>query len=144
LRLIHSDRATLWHGLCNVLDHAAGKHLTQWRYQEQTDHKRKGEAMLVLTRKVDEQIMIGNDIKITLLRIRGNQVRIGIDAPREMRVLRGEIDPLEATAKTTSGTGPIDRIATAANSRDHVGLVQRVATDEDQTRPPLADFMSAS
>lgn len=47
--------------------------------------------MLVLTRKTDEQILIGNDIKITLIRVRGNSVRIGIDAPREVRVVRGEL-----------------------------------------------------
>ena len=65
--------------------------------------------MLVLTRKVDEQIMIGNDIKITLLRIRGNQVRIGIDAPRELRVVRGEIDAMDKAAqgsKDSAGSGP--------------------------------------
>ena len=48
--------------------------------------------MLVLTRKLDEQIVIGDDIKVTLLRIRGNSVRIGIEAPREVRVVRGEIE----------------------------------------------------
>ena len=47
--------------------------------------------MLVLTRKADEQIVIGDDIKITLVRVRGNSVRIGIEAPREVRVLRGEL-----------------------------------------------------
>lgn len=48
--------------------------------------------MLVLTRKVEEQILIGDDIKITLLKVRGNSVRIGIEAPREVRVIRGEIE----------------------------------------------------
>ena len=47
--------------------------------------------MLVLTRKADEQILIGDNIKITLVRVRGNSVRIGIDAPREVRVVRGEL-----------------------------------------------------
>ncbi len=47
--------------------------------------------MLVLTRKVDEQILIGDDIKITLIRVRGNSVRIGIEAPRAVRVVRGEL-----------------------------------------------------
>ena len=54
-------------------------------------HAGKGTAMLVLTRKADEQILIGNDIKITLVRVRGNSVRIGIDAPKEIRVVRGEL-----------------------------------------------------
>ncbi len=47
--------------------------------------------MLVLTRKMNEQILIGNDIKITLVRVRGNSVRIGIEAPRDVRVVRGEL-----------------------------------------------------
>ena len=48
--------------------------------------------MLVLTRKTAEQILIGNDIKITVVRIQGNSVRIGIDAPRDLRVIRGELE----------------------------------------------------
>ena len=47
--------------------------------------------MLVLTRKLDEQILIGDDIKVTLLRVKGNTVRIGIEAPREITVYRHEI-----------------------------------------------------
>ncbi|NGZ29187.1 MAG: carbon storage regulator CsrA, partial [Magnetococcales bacterium] len=44
-----------------------------------------------LTRRVGESLNIGDDIKITLLGIKGNQVRIGIDAPREVEVHREEI-----------------------------------------------------
>jgi carbon storage regulator CsrA len=47
--------------------------------------------MLVLTRKENEQILIGDDIKITLVKIRGKGVRVGIEAPREVRVVRGEL-----------------------------------------------------
>jgi carbon storage regulator len=47
--------------------------------------------MLVLTRKSDEQIRIGDDIVITVLRTKGKAVRLGIEAPGHMRVLRGEI-----------------------------------------------------
>lgn len=49
--------------------------------------------MLVLTRKIDEQILIGDDIKITVIKIRNNQIRLGISAPRDVRVLRGELEP---------------------------------------------------
>ena len=48
--------------------------------------------MLVLTRKTDEEILIGEDIKIKLVRVRGNSVRLGIDAPRDVRIVRGELD----------------------------------------------------
>lgn len=47
--------------------------------------------MLVLTRKVDESIIIGDDIKITVVDVRGDQVKIGIDAPRSVSVHREEV-----------------------------------------------------
>ena len=47
--------------------------------------------MLVLTRKRGEQIRLGNDILITILEVRDGKVRIGIDAPREMPVLREKL-----------------------------------------------------
>ena len=47
--------------------------------------------MLILARRVGESLNIGDDIKITLLGIKGNQVRIGIDAPRDIHVHREEI-----------------------------------------------------
>lgn len=61
----------------------------------------KGTAMLVLTRKADEQILIGDDIKITLVRVRGNSVRIGIDAPKNIRVVRGELAARDASEVST-------------------------------------------
>ncbi|WP_372720679.1 carbon storage regulator [Novipirellula sp.] len=53
--------------------------------------------MLVLTRKLDEKIQIGNDITITLVRVQGNTVRIGIEAPRDIRVIRAELEALDQT-----------------------------------------------
>lgn len=47
--------------------------------------------MLVLTRKVDDRIQIGSNITITVLRIRGRSVQIGIEAPGSVEVLRGEL-----------------------------------------------------
>ena len=47
--------------------------------------------MLVLTRKKGEGIIIGDDIKITIIELKGGSVRIGIDAPREKKVHRQEI-----------------------------------------------------
>lgn len=47
--------------------------------------------MLVLTRKKNESIMIGKDIEVTLLEIEGDRVRIGIEAPREVVILRREV-----------------------------------------------------
>lgn len=47
--------------------------------------------MLILTRRVQEALMIGDDVTITVLSMKGNQVRLGIDAPREVDVHREEI-----------------------------------------------------
>jgi carbon storage regulator len=47
--------------------------------------------MLVLTRKIGEGIIIGDDIKITVVELKGGGVRIGIDAPRELKVHRQEV-----------------------------------------------------
>ena len=47
--------------------------------------------MLVLTRKAGEGIIIGDDIKITVVEMKGGGVRIGIDAPKEMKVHRQEV-----------------------------------------------------
>jgi carbon storage regulator len=47
--------------------------------------------MLILTRRVGESLMIGNDINVTVLGIKGNQVRIGVNAPKDVAVHREEI-----------------------------------------------------
>jgi carbon storage regulator len=47
--------------------------------------------MLILSRKVDERVIIGDDIKISIIEIRGDQVRIGIDAPKKVKVFREEV-----------------------------------------------------
>jgi carbon storage regulator len=49
--------------------------------------------MLVLTRKLMEKLFIGEDICVTVVRLEGGQVRLGIDAPREVTVVRAELVP---------------------------------------------------
>lgn len=47
--------------------------------------------MLILTRRVGETLMIGDDVTVTVLGVKGNQVRIGVNAPKDVEVHREEI-----------------------------------------------------
>lgn len=47
--------------------------------------------MLILTRRVGETLMVGDDITVTVLGVKGNQVRVGVNAPKEVSVHREEI-----------------------------------------------------
>jgi len=53
--------------------------------------KERGFTMLILTRKSGQSILIGDDIKIRIIEVKGNQVRIGVEAPRNISVHREEI-----------------------------------------------------
>jgi len=47
--------------------------------------------MLILSRKINEKVIIGDDITISIIEVRGDQVRLGIDAPKKIRVFRQEV-----------------------------------------------------
>ena len=64
--------------------------------------------MLVLTRKLDESIVIDGQITVTVLKVKGNTIRLGIEAPNQVPVRRGELQPFlaeeldaECTAEAT-------------------------------------------
>jgi len=59
--------------------------------------------MLILTRRAGETVMIGNDVTITVLGVKGNQVRIGINAPKHMAVHREEIYERIQSEKAAAG-----------------------------------------
>ena len=59
--------------------------------------------MLILSRKTNEKIMIGDDISISIIEIRGDQVRIGVDAPKTVKVFRQEVfDAIKAENKAAA------------------------------------------
>lgn len=64
--------------------------------------------MLVLTRRVGESLVIGNEVTVTVLEVRGDQVRIGVDAPRSIQVHREEVYR-ELEAENASATAAADR-----------------------------------
>ena len=51
----------------------------------------EGEIMLILTRRVGEALMVGDDTKIVVLGVKGSQIRLGINAPKDVKVHREEI-----------------------------------------------------
>ena len=68
--------------------------------------------MLVLTRKSGEKIIIGDDIVVTVLDVAGTQVRIGIEAPREIAVHRSEIyERIQEENLLAAGVEPADIMA---------------------------------
>ena len=54
-------------------------------------HKKGGDVMLILTRRVGEALMIGENTKIVVLGVKGSQIRLGINAPKDIMVHREEI-----------------------------------------------------
>ena len=56
--------------------------------------------MLILTRGEDQVITIGDNIRVTIVEVRGDKVRVGIDAPRDVQVMRAEV-----LDKTQEGSG---------------------------------------
>ncbi len=61
--------------------------------------------MLVLSRKESERIKLGDSIVITVVRLSNDKVRLGIQAPRDMVVLRDELDPFEQDQKPLDDDG---------------------------------------
>lgn len=73
--------------------------------------------MLVLTRKLMEKLYIGDDICVTVVRLEGGQVRLGIEAPREVAVVRAELVPERAGGRPNQAVRPPMGIRTDFRSR---------------------------
>ena len=68
--------------------------------------------MLILTRRVGETVLIGNEVTVTVLRVKGNQVRIGVNAPKDVAVHREEIyERIKREEELDSRSGvPVNKI----------------------------------
>ena len=89
--------------------------------------------MLVLTRRVSQSIVIGNDVVVTVLEVRGDQVRIGVSAPRDVDVHREEVFAELQEANRSAASPSKDAVAA-------LGALLPVAEpeqqDEDDTPAP--------
>ncbi len=74
--------------------------------------------MLILTRRSDESIIIGNDIEVKILRIQGNQVHVGITAPRSISVYRHELyeQVISENKKAVQANLAVDNLANLERS----------------------------
>lgn len=64
--------------------------------------------MLILSRKVNEKIMIGEDISISIIEIQGDHIRLGVDAPKTVKVFRQEIfDAIKLQNKAAAESTPV-------------------------------------
>jgi carbon storage regulator len=64
--------------------------------------------MLILSRKVNEKIMIGENISVSIIEVRGDQVRLGVDAPKTVKVFRQEVfDAIMAENKAAAESAPV-------------------------------------
>jgi carbon storage regulator len=66
--------------------------------------------MLILTRRVGETIMIGDNVTVTVLGVKGNQVRVGVNAPKEVAVHREEIYERIKREESDGGKRPVSNI----------------------------------
>src|SRR3954454_24344739 len=87
---------------------------TRWNRGSRLTRKR---AMLVLKRDLMEKLFIGDDICVTVVRLEGGQVRLGIEAPREIAVVRAELVPERAGARTGNSIRPPMGIRTDVRTR---------------------------
>ena len=90
--------------------------------------------MLVLTRKAGEKIVIGDDIVVTILDVRGDGIRIGIDAPRGVKIQREEV--LIAVAEANMSAALVDD-AGADQIKSALGLTLGLPLDHHCRRAPL-------
>ncbi|MEX0642399.1 MAG: carbon storage regulator [Pirellulales bacterium] len=93
--------------------------------------------MLVLTRKYQEKVHIGDGITITVLRTKGKAVRLGIEAPPEVPVIRGELTFEESPAESVEGSAAWHSESLASKATPKVTLKRVPRHKADQILPQL-------
>ena len=90
--------------------------------------------MLVLSRKKNESIVIGDNIQIEVLKVSGNTVRIGIKAPREVKVLRGELAPFGLSNDDRVSQKSLDAVCESKSGYDYE-MTLPLETEESASLP---------
>ena len=86
--------------------------------------------MLILTRRIGESVHIGDQVKVKVLTVRGNQVRLGIEAPREIKVNREEVvNPRVKEQRNAPAQQPASSEATTS---DAIAAEERVKDGQGQ------------
>jgi carbon storage regulator CsrA len=99
--------------------------------------------MLVLSRKTQERIQIGDNVVVTVLRVKGNMVRIGIEAPKNVRVMRAELPNQSEPAPEVTVEQPgssLRKLAEAVLARRHDAV--KVVDESEEKRQ--SDFPVSS
>jgi len=86
--------------------------------------------MLVLSRKQQQQIKIGEEITVTILRVSGSTVRVGIQAPREVRVVRGELPKADSSQAEPAATAATQESAVEIGALE-IGAIELVAGNDE-------------
>ena len=81
--------------------------------------------MLVLTRKLSQTVLIGDDVRVTVVRLEGGQVRLGIDAPRSITVLRAELKPRTDGSPEAVEPRPTDEVTRSPPAPLGIGIRRR-------------------
>lgn len=100
--------------------------------------------MLVLSRRIGQSIMIGNEVEVIVQRVQGNRVTLSIKAPREVSIVRGELLPTpeisgvaseHAAAEPKDATASTDATATGHRFTTPADTLQRVESKNDHRLP---------
>lgn len=95
--------------------------------------------MLVLARKKYEQVVVGNDIVVTVLDIRGNSVRLGFEAPSDVVILRSELLKNKDNVKQPAGTEQSATVSQTAPGSNYVEIEVPLGVDTPITSMTRAD-----